>query len=183
MKFLWATILCPSMLQIGCYNIKLRHHDIFKITTFFLLEMYCVGRTHVYNMFIEHHLVKIPTSYVVLALHLKACNHTIFIFNVPWFGLLISFKGPQNFMVEYFLPKSLDPSHCIWEWVDIHINTHTYIYNKVALTFPLLGPFYTRTWGPWLLQSRIYEDSFILHYTRPWGPKGLQKLKRWKPYI
>lgn len=100
MRFYALPYFASSPLQIGWYDIKLRHHDISKITTLYLLEMYCVGRTHMYKMVIKYHLVRNPAAYVLIALHLKACNHTIFIFSVPWFGLLMSFKGPQNFMVK-----------------------------------------------------------------------------------
>ena len=31
-------------------------------------------------------------------LHLKACDHTKFSFNFPWYSLRMSFKGPQSFM-------------------------------------------------------------------------------------
>ena len=35
----------------------------------------------------------------VFTLHLKACDHTKFIFNFHWYGIRISFKSSYDFMV------------------------------------------------------------------------------------
>lgn len=36
----------------------------------------------------------------VFTTHSNACDHTKFIiFNIPWYGIWMNFKGPHNFMI------------------------------------------------------------------------------------